>query len=90
MSICNAWSAKGIIEVDFQNQHHRFFDEIKKDLNIICFNQNQLVGNGLILPAGPLRENLSSLLNANIVLINGKKDQDFEEKILKINKNLEI
>ena len=30
--------------------------KIKKDLNIICFNQNQLIGNGLILPAGPLRE----------------------------------
>lgn len=75
-----------VIILDDGFQDHK----IKKDLNIICFNQNQLVGNGLILPAGPLRENLSSLLNANIVLINGKKDQDFEEKILKINKNLEI
>ncbi len=64
--------------------------KIKKDLNIICFNQNQLIGNGLILPAGPLRENLSALINANIVLINGKKDHDFEKKILKINNNLEI
>ena len=75
-----------VIILDDGFQDHK----IKKNLNIICFNQNQLVGNGLILPAGPLRENLSSLLNANIVLINGKKDQDFEEKILKINKNLEI
>ena len=64
--------------------------KIKKDLNIICFNQNQLIGNGLILPAGPLRENLSALINANIVLINGKKDHDFEKKILKINNDLEI
>jgi len=64
--------------------------KIKKDLNIVCFNHNQLVGNGLILPAGPLRESLGSLINANLVLINGSKDNDFEQKILSINKNLQI
>jgi tetraacyldisaccharide 4'-kinase len=63
---------------------------IKKDLNIICFNQNQLIGNGQVLPSGPLRENLNSLIEANIVLINGKKDNNFENKILEINKNIEI
>ena len=63
---------------------------IKKNLNIICFNQNQLIGNGLILPSGPLRESLSSLKRANIVIINGSKDERFEEKILKINKKLQI
>ena len=30
---------------------------IKKDFSILCFNSNQLIGNGLILPSGPLREN---------------------------------
>ena len=35
--------------------------KIKKNLNIICFNQNQKIGNGLLIPAGPLRENLNSL-----------------------------
>ena len=64
--------------------------KIKKDLNIICFNSNQLIGNGLILPSGPLRENLSSLKRANIIIINGKKNKDFEKKILRINKNLKI
>ena len=63
---------------------------IKKDINIICFNQNQLIGNGLTLPSGPLRENLSSLKNADIIIINGKKDKNFEEKLIRINKNLEI
>ena len=63
---------------------------IKKNLNIVCFNQNQLIGNGLVLPAGPLRENLSSLKNANIIIINGKKNDNFEKLILKINKNLDI
>ena len=63
---------------------------IKKNLNILCFNNSQLIGNGFVLPSGPLRENLSSLKKAEIVLINGKKNIEFEKKILKINKNLEI
>ena len=63
---------------------------IKKNLSIACFNQNQLVGNGQLLPSGPLRENLGALKNINIILINGGKVPKFEEKLLKINKNLEI
>ena len=64
--------------------------KIKKDINILCFNQNQLIGNGLIVPSGPLRENISSLRNANIILINGKENKDFEKKIFNINNNLKI
>ena len=63
---------------------------IKKKLNIVCFNQNQLIGNGFILPAGPLRDSLQSLIEANIIIINGDKDLEFEKKILKINQNLDI
>ncbi len=64
--------------------------KIKKDLSIVCFNQNQLIGNGLVIPSGPLRENLNALKDANIILINGNKDIDFEKKILNVNKNLEF
>tara|TARA_B100000963_G_C22540282_1_gene631851 strand:+ start:53 stop:994 length:942 start_codon:yes stop_codon:yes gene_type:complete len=64
--------------------------QIKKDLNLICFNSNQLVGNGLVLPAGPLREKLTALKEADIVIINGNKNSKFEEKILNINRNIEI
>ena len=64
--------------------------KIKKDLNIICFNHNQLIGNGLVLPSGPLRNKMNSLNEANIILINGKQNNKFKEKILKINKNLEV
>ena len=64
--------------------------KIKKDLNILCFNSNQLIGNGLVIPSGPLRENLSVLKDAHLILINGEKNSKFEEKILKINKNLKI
>lgn len=64
--------------------------KINKNLSIICFNQNQLIGNGLVLPSGPLRENLSSLKNADIVIINGDEDKRFEDKILKINSKIEF
>jgi len=63
---------------------------VKKNLKIVCFNQNQLIGNGLVLPSGPLRESLSDLIDTDIILINGKKEKNFEEKILKINKRLEF
>ena len=67
-------------------QDHR----IKKNVNILCFKSNQLVGNGLVFPSGPLRENLAVLKNADIILINGKKNLNFEKLILNINANLKI
>ena len=63
---------------------------IKKDLNIICFHDNQRIGNGLLLPSGPLRESLTELKNCQIVLINGKKDIEFEQKLKKYNTKLEF
>ena len=63
---------------------------IEKNFNIICFNSNQLIGNGLIFPAGPLKESFSSLKRAQIVIINGEKNKMFEEKILQISKRIKI
>ena len=74
----------GILDDGFQDY------TIKKTLNIICFNNRQLIGNGLVFPAGPLRERLSSLKRAQIVIINGEKNKIFEEKILNISKNIKI
>ena len=74
----------GILDDGFQDH------AIKKTLNIICFNSRQLIGNGLVFPAGPLRERLSSLERAQIVIINGEKNKIFEEKILNISKNIKI
>ena len=63
---------------------------IKKDISILCFNQNQLIGNGKVIPAGPLRESFSSIKNAQIIIINGQKNLHFEKKILKENSKLSI
>ncbi len=86
----------GVLKAEKMNYNTAILDDgfqdykIKKNLNILCFNQKQLIGNGLVLPSGPLRETLNSLKDAEIILINGKKDISFETKILSINKNLKI
>ena len=88
--------ALGIIEAKRRSFKTVILDDglqdykIKKNLSIVCFNHNQLIGNGLIMPSGPLREGLSALKNTDVVIINGNKDYTFEEKILEINKNIEI
>ena len=64
--------------------------KIKKNLSIACFNQKQLIGNGQVLPSGPLRESFSALKNIDLIIINGDKVPDFEKRLLKINKNLKI
>ena len=63
---------------------------IKKNFSIVCFNEKQWIGNGLRIPSGPLRENLSSLIRANCVIIYGKKNDNIERKILEKNKSLKI
>ena len=56
---------------------------IKKDFSILCFNSKQLIGNGLLIPSGPLRERFDSILRANCIVINGDKNLEFENKIKK-------
>ena len=63
---------------------------IKKNLNIICFNSSQLIGNGMTLPSGPLREKISALKKTQIILINGNKNDSFEKKILSISDKVKI
>jgi tetraacyldisaccharide 4'-kinase len=63
---------------------------IYKDLSILCFNEKQLIGNGFTIPAGPLREPLSALKRSQILLINGKKNENFENKIKSINNKINI
>ena len=67
--------------------------KINYDLKIVCFNSLKLDGNGLIIPAGPLREKLDSIKNYDVVLINGdsnRESRNFINKIKKINPNIKI
>ena len=62
---------------------------IKYDISIACFNTNYGVGNKLLLPAGPLRENLSILRNYSVIFLNGEKNNKQLFSVLKsYNKNI--
>ncbi len=63
---------------------------VNKSLNIICFNSEQQIGNGYVIPSGPLRERFDSIKNVKIIVINGEKNINFENKILSINNKIEI
>ena len=56
---------------------------INKNFSLICFSSNQWIGNGFLLPSGPLRESLSAIKRADCIVINGKKNIEIENKILK-------
>jgi len=63
---------------------------INKNLSIVCFNEKQWIGNGLVIPSGPLREGLIALKRAGCVMINGEKNTDIENRILRHNKEIKI
>ena len=54
------------------------------------FQSQSANSNGLVLPTGPLRESVGALKNADIIILNGNKNKNFEEKILSINNKLKI
>tara|TARA_A100000164_G_C21931963_1_gene786097 strand:+ start:1504 stop:2427 length:924 start_codon:yes stop_codon:yes gene_type:complete len=74
----------GILDDGFQDF------SIKPDLSILCFNSKQLIGNGFVIPSGPLRESFSSIKRANCILINGDKNSEFEKKIKEANTHVKI
>ena len=65
---------------------------IKYDLEIVCFNNLNWIGNGLTLPSGPLRENISNLKSYENVFLNGNEESliTIKEQIKKINPSMNI
>ncbi len=68
--------------------------KIDYDLKLVCFDSEKWIGNGLLIPSGPLRENLISLNKYNAVLIKQDMDDSLNEniidKIKKINPQIKI
>ena len=62
------------------------------DLRFVCFNTLKWIGNGFLIPAGPLREKLKSIKNFDAVFLNGNEEDVSVLKsiIKKINKNIKI
>ena len=64
---------------------------ITYNLRIACFNSEYGLGNEFMLPAGPLRENLSVIKNYDLIFLNGEKNnKKILSKFKSINKDLKI
>ena len=65
---------------------------IKYDLEIVCFNNLNWIGNGLTLPSGPLREDINNLIFYDNVFLNGNEEHliDIKDQIKKINPKINI
>lgn len=53
-------------------QHRR----VKRNLDIVTFRSDKPLGNGFVLPAGPLRESCSGLKRASVLWMNGTDKQN--------------
>ncbi|MCX5782105.1 MAG: tetraacyldisaccharide 4'-kinase [Elusimicrobia bacterium] len=60
--------------------------DLERDLDIVCINVLNPFGNGLLIPSGILREPLSSLKRADIVVLNNcdlsKNTESIEKKLI--------
>ena len=65
---------------------------INYDLKFVCFNNIKWIGNGLLIPAGPLREKIESILKYDAIFINGNENDNTNLKLLinKYNKDIQI
>ena len=65
--------------------------KIKYDLSIVCFDGLVGIGNGLILPSGPLRESLNNLKYYDAVVINNEdRNNDLIKLIKETNENINL
>ena len=48
---------------------------VSYDLQFVCFDMNNFIGNGQLLPSGPLREKISSLIKYDAVFLKGENDK---------------
>ena len=62
------------------------------DFEFVCFNNKNWVGNGLTIPAGPLRESVNSIKRYNHIFLNGNLEnlENLEKEIFKINPKINI
>jgi tetraacyldisaccharide 4'-kinase len=81
-----------------KNNQIIIFDDGLQDKNIdynlkfVCFDAMTWIGNGQIIPAGPLRENLNSLKKYHAIFLNNYDEnmKDIQDKLLLINPKLKI
>ena len=65
---------------------------INYNLKFVCFNSVTWIGNGFLMPAGPLREKISSISKYDAVFLNGNGEDNnlLQLEIKKHNPNIKI
>ena len=65
---------------------------INYDATFVCFNNINWIGNGMIIPAGPLRESIINLRKYEHIFLNGNLENldEIKKEILKINSKINI
>ena len=65
---------------------------VNYNLRIVCFNKQNFIGNGFLIPAGPLRESIESLKDYDVVFLNGYGNNIKKKisRIKEINKKIKI
>ena len=65
---------------------------INYDKSIVCFNNINWIGNGMVIPSGPLREKLFSIRNYDCIFLNGNLEnlETIKKEILKIHSKANI
>ena len=65
---------------------------IEPDINLVCFNNANWIGNGMTIPAGPLREKIDNLKYYEHIFLNGNLEnlEKIKEEILKVNSKINI
>lgn len=66
--LCRAYPDLDIIILDDSFQHLK----VKHDVDIVIFKTAEPLGNGFLLPAGILREPLSAINDADLIILNGE------------------
>ncbi len=67
--------------------------KIYYDVKIVCFNSDEWIGNGQLIPSGPLREKIDSLKKYDVIFIkdiNSIKSRETLKIIKKINPKIKI
>ena len=62
------------------------------DISLICFNNINWIGNGLTIPAGPLREDINNIKKYQHIFLNGNLEnlENIKKQIFSINSKINI
>ena len=90
--------SRALSKAENENYQVAIFDDglqdcsIKHNVNLVCFNNLNWIGNGMTIPSGPLRESLNNIKNYNHVFLNGNDENlsNIKSKILNISPSINI